>query len=233
MEKFVLKATKRSVTGKHVAKLRREGKLPGVLYGHHFETTPITMDLKETSTVLGKLSSSSIITIDLNGQEHAALVREKQRDYLRDTLLHVDFQVVSLTEKIRANVGIEFSGISPAVKDLNAILVAGIDEIEVECLPQDLPEKIIVDVSGLKNIGDSIYLHDIPIPQDVEFLTDPNELIVVASFVKEEVVEAVAPVEGVEGAEAEPEVIEKGKKEEEVEEGESKESKSVEGKPKA
>lgn len=226
MEKVVIKATKRAVTGKHVAALRREGKLPGVLYGHNINAVPITMDLKEASMILGKLSGSSIVTIDLDGQEHAALVREKQRDYLRSLLIHVDFQAVSLTEKLRTGVGIELIGTSPAVKDFNAIIVSGIEEVEVECLPQDLPEKIEVDISNLKAIGDSIYLRDIPVPQNVEFLTDPNELIAVAQFVKEEVVEEAVAQE-VEAAGTEPEVIEKGKKEEEGEEGESKEGKAA------
>jgi large subunit ribosomal protein L25 len=226
MEKVVIKATKRAVTGKHVATLRREGKLPGVLYGHNVSSVPITMDLKEASTILGKLSGSSLVTIDLDGQEHAVLVREKQRDYMKSLLIHVDFQAVSLTEKLRTDVGIELIGASPAVKDFNAMIVSGIEAVEVECLPQDLPEKIEVDISSLKEIGDSIYLRDIPVPQNVEFLTDPNELIAVAQFIKEEVVEE-AVVEEVEVAGTEPEVIEKGKKEEEGEEGESKEGKAA------
>ena len=226
MEKVVIKATKRAVTGKHVATLRREGKLPGVLYGHNVNSVPITMHLKEASMILGKLSGSSIVTIDLDGQEHAALVREKQRDYIRSVLIHVDFQAVSLTEKLRTGVGIELVGVSPAVKDFNAMIVSGIEEVEVECLPQDLPEKFEVDISNLKEIGDSIYLRDIPVPQNVEFLTDPNELIAVAQFIKEEVVEE-AVVEEVEAAGTEPEVIEKGKKEEEGEEGEGKEAKAA------
>jgi large subunit ribosomal protein L25 len=227
MEKVVIKATKRAVIGKHVATLRREGKLPGVLYGHNVSSVAITMDLKEASTILGKLSGSSIVTIDLDGQEHAALVREKQRDYIRSLLIHVDFQAVSLTEKLRTDVGIELIGVSPAVKDFNAMIVSGIEEVEVECLPQDLPEKIEVDISNLKAIGDSIYLRDIPVPQNVIFLTDPNELLAVAQFIKEEVVEAPAVVETAEVAGTEPEVIEKGKKEEEGEEGEGKEGKAA------
>jgi large subunit ribosomal protein L25 len=233
MDKVVIKATKRSVTGKHVATLRREGKLPGVIYGHEVSSLPITMDLKEASTIMGKLSGSSIVTIDMDGQEHATLVREKQWDYIRSSLLHVDFQVVSLTEKLRTEVSIELIGAAPAVKDFNALIVSGIDEVEVECLPQDLPQKIEVDISNLKNIGDSIYLRDIPVPQNVVFLSDPNELIAVAQFIKEEVVEEPVVVESAEAVAGEPEVIEKGKKEEETVEGESKEVKPAETKPKA
>ncbi len=225
MEKVVLKATKRDITGKHVAKLRRQGMLPGIMYGHNIDPTPIALDLKEATTILSKLTGSSLVTINLEGQEHATLVREKQRNYIRNEMIHVDFQVVSLTEKIRTGVSIILTGESPAVKDLNALVVAGIEEIEVECLPQDLPERFSVDISTLANIGDSIYLKDIPIPPSVTIITDPNELIAVISAVKEEVVEEIAPVESVEATSTEPEVIEKGKKEEEVPGEEGKENK--------
>jgi large subunit ribosomal protein L25 len=232
MEKVILNATKRTVTGKHVATLRRAGKLPGVVYGHNINPIPITMDLRDASNILSRLSGSSLVNVNIDGEEHAALVREKQRNYIRGSLLHVDFQVVSLTEKLRTDVSIDLVGTSQAVKELNALVVSGIDAVEVECLPQDLPERIVVDISKLEKIGDSIYLKDIPIPANVVFLTDPNELIAVITAIKEEVVEVVAPVEGTEALGTEPEVIEKGKKEEEIAEGEGKEAKPAEGKAK-
>ncbi len=232
MEKVVLNATKRTVTGKHVAILRREGKLPGVLYGHNVESIAITMDLRDATNILNKLSGSSLVNVNIDGKEHAALVREKQRNYIKGSLIHVDFQVVSLTEKLRTDVSINLVGTSPAVKELNALVVSGIDAVEVECFPQDLPERIVVDISKLVNIGDAIYLKDLPIPANVIFLTDPNELIAVITAIKEEVVEVVAPVEGAEVLGTEPEVIEKGKKEDELEEGETKEGKPTEGKAK-
>ncbi len=211
MEKVVLHATRRTVTGKKVGTLRRQGKLPGVIYGHHVETTPITLDLHSTTLALLRLTSSSLITIELDGQEFSTLVREKQRDYLANVLLHVDFQAVSLTEKIRANVAIVLSGISPAVKDFNGVVVTGLDEIEVESLPQHLPERIVVDISSLNRIGDGIFVRDLELPSEVEVLDDPDEsIVIITSQVAEE--EA-----GEAGEQAEPEVIEKGKKEEEVE----------------
>ena len=122
MEHIVLKATKRDVVGKQVGALRRQGKLPAVLYGHHIETTPILLDAYEGSQTLSYLTSSSLVTIDLDGKQFLAQVREKQRDYLKNRLLHVDFQVVSLTEKMRAKVGIELSGTAPAVKNFKAVI---------------------------------------------------------------------------------------------------------------
>lgn len=213
MEKLVIQASRRTVTGKQVGALRRAGKLPGVLYGAKFETTPIAMDLKEASTILGSASQSHIITIALDGAEHSTLVREKQKDYIRGTLQHIDFQVVSLTEKLRTKVSIEIVGLSPAVKNLSAVVIHELNEVEVECLPQDLVDKFTVDVSGLEALGDAIYVRDLDVPDNIVVLGDPDDVVVVITAgAEEEVVEEV--VEGV----AEPEVIERGKKEEEAEE---------------
>ena len=153
MEKAVLNATHRTVIGKHVGALRREGKLPAIIYGTHMEPTPITLDLREATKFFAPLTESSIVTISLDGEEHATLVREKQRDVIKRTLLHVDFQAVSLTEKLRTEVIIELTGTAPAVKDFNGVVVTGLDELEVECLPSDLPERIVVDISKSTESG--------------------------------------------------------------------------------
>jgi large subunit ribosomal protein L25 len=213
MKKSVIHATRRSVTGKQVGQLRRSGQLPGVMYGHHFESTAITMDLREASKILAGLTGSSLATIELDGIENAALVREKQRDFIKGTLKHIDFQVVSLTEKIRTKVSIVLTGLSPAVKDFNGVVVTGMDRLEVESLPQYLPERFVIDISRLAKIGDAIYVRDIPVTPEVEILDDPNETLVIVA--------APAAEEGVEGAAGvdEPDVIEKGKKEDEEEAG--------------
>ena len=212
MEKVVINASPRTVIGKKVGVLRREGKLPGVLYGHNFDTTPIVMDLRQASKVLHSVTGSSIVTIDLDGKEHAVIVREKQRNFIRGTFLHIDFQVISLTEKLRTNVSIELVGLSPAVKVFNALIVTGINVLDVECLPQYLPEKITVDISSLVKIGDSLFVRDLVLDSNITIFNHEDEQLVhvTAQKAEEEVVEAVAAVE-------EPEIIEKGKKEEEPE----------------
>ena len=216
MEKAVLKASKRDVIGKQVRALRRNGQLPAVLYGRHIDNPiSIVLDQREAARTLAKTSSSSLVTIDLDGTEYPALVREKQKDFIKNRLTHVDFLAISLTEKLTAFVGVELAGLSLAVKDFNAVLVTGLDEIEVECLPIDLPEKIVVDIGALAKVGDSIHVSNLVLPEKVKVLTSPTEMIVIATAAKvEEAVEVAAPVAGVE----EPEVIEKGKKEEEGEE---------------
>lgn len=216
MQKVVLKAEKRDVTGKQVGALRRTGKLPAVIYGRHVEPMAIVLDAHSAGLALAKLTSSSLVMIDLGGREYPSLVREKQRDFIKGNLTHVDFLAVDLTEKIRANVRVELTGLSAAVKDFNAVLVHGLESIEVECLPTELPERVTVDISALAQIGNGIYVRDVTLPGNIRVLSDSDEMIAVATAPKVEAVE-VAPVPEVVAAEpVEPELsVERGKKEEE------------------
>lgn len=212
MEKIVIQATPRKIVGKQVRALRRDGLLPAVLYGPHMQPIIISMDAHSTSRTLAHMTGSSLVTINLEGKEYPALVREKQRNFITNNLLHVDFQVVSMTETLRTKVGIILEGVAPVIAAFEAILINGLDELEVECLPQDLPERIVVDISKLEKIGDSIHVRDIHISDKVEILDDKDEMIVLATSTYEEAEE----VEITEGTE-EPEVIERGKKDEEDE----------------
>jgi large subunit ribosomal protein L25 len=211
MEKNVIEANKRSVIGKKVGVLRREGKLPGVIYGHNFESQPIIMDSKAATKVLNSVTSSSIITLVIDGKAHSALVRERQKDYIRNQFIHVDFQAVSQTETIRTKVGIVLVGVAPAVKDFNGVVVEGLDHVEVEALPKDLPEKLVIDISRLANLGDAIHVSDLVVSDGVTILDDPEEMLILITSPAAEEVEVVTT----EADQAEPEVIEKGKKEEE------------------
>jgi large subunit ribosomal protein L25 len=225
MEKVVLKATKRDIRGKQVKALRRSGRLPAVIYGRRTEPVKISMDAHEAGLVLSKVGSSSLITIEVDGTEYPALVRERQRDYIKNRLIHVDFMAVSLTEKLRAEVRIELAGVSLAVKDSDAVLVTGLHSLTVECLPADLPDHVTVDIGPLAKVGDSIHVRDISMGEKVQILDDPDEMIVNATYAKVEV-EAPVAAEGVvapEAEAAEPELsVERGKKEEEAAEGEEK-----------
>lgn len=211
MEKVVFKAQPRDVVGKQVKALRRAGRLPCVIYGRSVAPILVTLDSHEAGRVLPTVTSSQLVVVELAGKSHTALVREKQRQPVTGALLHVDFLEVSLTEKLRAKVQIEIVGDSPAVKNYNAVLVPALEEVEVEALPRDLPERITVDVSILAEVGQAIHVRDLQLPKAVEMLEDPDEMIIVVTGqAAEEVEEAV-----LEAAAGEPEVIEKGKKEEE------------------
>ena len=215
MEKFVLKATKRNVKGKQVKALRRAGELPAVIYGRHVDPVSISLDAHTAELVFAKLTSSTLVTIDVEGQEFAALVREKQRNFIKGNLTHIDFLAVDLTEKIRTKVRLTYTGISSAVKDYSAVLVHRKDALEVECLPADLPERITVDISPLKEIGNSIRIKEIALPANVAILDDEDEIIIIASAVKEEAAEGAAATPGAEVA-APAMSVERGKKEDEA-----------------
>jgi len=215
MNKVILETEHREVLGKKVKVLRREGKLPAVMFGHNLESTPIMLDMRSASKILGGVGSSTLVTLQLDGKEYPALVRERQYEVLHRILLHVDFQVVSLTETVRAEVAVILGDEeAPAVKNYGAMIIQGIESLEVEGLPQDLPERIIVDISTLEKIGDSILVKDLPIPESVIILADPETMVVVATALAEEAAPEEEVEEGVEEGAA-PEVV--GGEEEESE----------------
>ena len=214
MEKVIVQAEKRTVIGKQVKALRREGKLPAVIYGHGIDPISIVLDQREASKTMAKASLSTLVTIELEGKQYPTLVREKQLDFIRNSLIHVDFLAVSMTEKLTANVGVHVVGEAPAVREYSAVLVTGLSELEVECLASDLPESFTVDVSALAEIGSGIYVRDLAVPENVEILTDPDEMLVLATAMAAEEAEEVEEL--IEGEEDEgPEVIDKGKQEDE------------------
>jgi len=223
-DQIVLEAQKRTVTGKKVSNLRRQGLLPGIIYGrlkkNQIDPIPIQLDLHEASKKINLLTGSSLVTVDVDGEEYPVILREVQKDIIYGTLRHVDFMAVSLTEKLQTAVPIELIGQAPAEISMAAVVVTGISELEIECLPQDLPERIEVDATVLEDIDSVIYVRDLEIPENIEVLSDPNELVAGVTYVTIEEEEEEEEEEEAELAElleedVEPEVIEKGKKEEE------------------
>lgn len=208
MERVVFKANRRDVIGKQVRALRRQGLLPAVIYGHHVTPIAISLDAHDAGQRLPRVSSSQLITLDVEGQPHMVLVRERQRHPVTENLLHVDFLEVSMTERLRVTVPLQFVGEAPAVKLYSGIVLPSRETLEVECLPNDLPNSIEVNISGLNEIGDVLYVRDIQAPARVTLIDDVNEVVVSITSPASE-----AELEGEAGS-AEPEVIEKGKKEE-------------------
>ncbi|MBE0409939.1 MAG: 50S ribosomal protein L25 [Anaerolineales bacterium] len=216
MEEIVIKASQRHIIGKQVKSLRKEGKLPAVVYGRHIDPLPITLDYRDASRTLQGLSLSALIRLHVDGEDHFVLVRDKQRDILRGFLTHVDFQAVSMTEKVRAVVRIEFEGESPAVTEHGGILVSPMERLEVESLPGDLPEVIKVDVSVLKEVGDMVNVRDLDLPKGVTLSYDPEETVAVVTWPEAELVEE--EVEEALEEELEPELVERKREEEKEEE---------------
>ncbi|HDH09773.1 MAG TPA: 50S ribosomal protein L25 [Chloroflexi bacterium] len=215
MERIELKVEKRTLLGKKVKRLRRQGLIPAIIYGHETEPIPVQIEERELTRVLAQAGPNRLITLRLDGRPRLALAREIQRDVITDKLLHVDFYTVVMTEKLSAEVPLILVGESPAVERREGVLQHGIDTVEVECLPGDLIHSIEVDLSELKELGQAIYVKDLKVPPSVEILTDGEEMVVKVVPIVEEVEEeevAVAP--------GEVEVVTKRKEEEFEEEKE-------------
>ncbi len=221
-DQVIIEANKRTVKGKKVGVLRREGILPGIIYGRrgkkNLEPIPIQLDRHEASKIINTLTGSSLVTLDVDGQEYPAILREAQKDVIYGTLLHVDFLAVSLTEKLSTAVPIELIGQAPAEISMAAVVVTGVSELEIECLPQDMPERIEVDATVLVDIDSAIYVRDLDIGDNIDVLTDPDELVAAVTYVtieEEEEEEEEDELAELLDEDMEPEVIEKGKKEDE------------------
>jgi len=215
MEKPKLVATKRAVTGKQVGQLRRAGKLPAVMYGKGVEPIALEMDAREASRVIRRVHGAQLLEVMVDGQTHNVLLQDLQRDSLKGHFLHADFYVVDMTQPIRVRLPIRLVGVSHAVNSLSGVLVHGITEVAVECLPADLIVAVELDMDPLKEIGDALYVRDLYLPRAIKVLSDPDELVARVTYQAKE--EDLSTPVGV--VTAEVEVIEKGKIEEEGEEG--------------
>ena len=200
----------RQVVGKKVAQLRRDGVLPGVVFGGHKDSAPVQTDLRSFERSYRHWGNTTLLALEgLDGDAIPALIHGVARDTMTGRLLHVDFQRVSLTEKTHAEVPLRFVHESPAVKTLGAVLIHARDRVTVEAFPQDIPHAIDVDLSPLVEIDDALYVRDLVVDKTiVEIIDDADELVVkaVPVHIEEEPTPAVAaPVEGevpAEGAEA-------------------------------
>jgi large subunit ribosomal protein L25 len=220
MEKRKLKVKLRDRTGKeYVKKLRKNGVLPAVLYGPHLKKSlPLEVDIKELHSFLSQSDKAKIITLEITDQktdkQHNVIIKDSQWDLIKGDLQHLDFYAVTRGETVTTTVPISFVGKSQGEK-IGGIVEHLVRELEIECLPKDLPSVIEVDITPL-GLGDSLSVEDIKVPSGIKVLTHPQELVVsVVSPVREEV-----KVEEKEAAE-EVEVVGKEKEIEEAEEEET------------
>lgn len=218
MESIAITATKREVVGKPVEKLRKAGKLPAVLYGHNVKGAQLELNEREFAKVFKQAGESTLVNLTVDGKSQPVLIQEVQRHYLRGNPIHVDFYAVNMSEKLKATVQLHFTGESLAVKSLGGTLVKNLSEVEVECLPGDLPHTFEIDISILNTFEDTIHVRDIQVSDKVKILANPDEVVtnVVPPRTEEElkalgeapVVEDVTKVEGVVKPEATAEAAE-------------------------
>mgnify|MGYP000288226014 CR=1 FL=1 len=216
MERFQLEAEARKKTGKGVArKIRREGKIPGVVYGRERSPQPLIVDPLKLK---GKLDANAIVDLTIKSSEsedttETVMIKDYQRHVIKNELLHVDFHHISMDETITVTIPIETVGKAYGVQE-GGVLQQLMREVEIECLPTDIPESFELDITDL-DVGDSLQVSDLNVGEKIELVSSLEDVIVTvvtpSEEITEEVEEELLDVEGLE-----PEVI--GEETEEVEE---------------
>lgn len=210
-EEIQLQVKPREVVGKQVKQLRRDGWIPLAIYGAHVEARNMQAEERALRAVLSKAGTNRLIRLDVgDGLKHVVRARDIQREPITGKYWHVDFQEISLTEKMVIDIPIVLMGTPPVVSRNEGLLIHGVEQVSVRVLPTDLIPSIEADVSVLANLNDTLHVSDLKVSDKIEILTSPEEMIAKVIPVKEEVIAAEAPV-----ATAEVEVVGKGKKEEE------------------
>ncbi len=204
MKREKLKVEKRKVLGKQVKKLRREGILPANIYGKNMKSTSVQVPLKEFSAVFKEAGETGLVDVELDSKLIPVLIHNVHSDF-RGNVLHADFFQVNLKEKVKSTVPIEVVGEPKAVTDKIGILMNILDEVEVEALPEELPEHIEINVENLANIDDQVTVADLKVPAGVTVLSDPNQVVskIGELVTKEAAEEAAAEAAAAEAAKAE------------------------------
>jgi len=185
----------REILGKKVNSLRRQGLIPAEFYGHGFPNKHLVVKQADFNKVFKEAGENMVITLVSGKEKLPALIYDIDKDYLSGEVSHVDFYGVRMDEEIKAAVPIEFTGESPAVKDKGGVLNKSLNEIEVEALPANLPQSFTVDLSGLVDLDQSIYVKDITVPKNVKILVQPETVVISVTPPREEEVAPAVPVD--------------------------------------
>ncbi len=204
MKHVQLEIQSRKIVGNQAKKLRRVGILPAVMYGKGKPSRPIQVDKKSFTIAYKQAGRTNVVDLRLENEIIPAIIHDIDVDPVTGQSRHVDFLIVNLKEKVKATVPIKYVGIAKGVKELGAVLTTNYDELEIEALPDDIPDFIEIDVSELAEIHDSISVADLPKNDKYEILHDPEEILVSlvegASGVEENTV-PVQDLSSIEGAE--------------------------------
>jgi len=216
---LVIKAEKRTELGKNASgRLRRQGFVPAILYGESIANVPLILKKKDIIEILkSETGENTIFKVAFDSEERDVMIKEVQINPITDELTHVDLIQISMDKPVRVSVPVELVGEPVGVKTEGGIVDFLLRELEIECLPREIPESIKVDISHL-HVHQSFKVQNLQLPAGIKILHEPNAAIVVISSVAEEAAPATTE-EVIEGAEMkEPEVIKKERKKEEEEE---------------
>ena len=222
MADFKIEAQQRTIVGKKVKRLRWDGLVPATIYGPKIDPVNVQIPYRPLEVALMHAGGTNLIDITVDGTNHVVLARDVQRDVIKGTILHADFVAIDMKSKITADIPVNLVGESPIVEAREGILLTGTNTVTIETMPDKLMNQIDVDLSVLKEIGDTITVADLVFDDDVISLNDPEEMIArvsQSSAARAELLEAIEEGEedGLETS-AEPEVISRGKEDEEDEE---------------
>lgn len=175
-----LQAEHRTITGKAVRHLRREGILPANLTGHHMEPLAIQVKTLDVTRMLKGHGRTTVIRLSISpeAEPRTVMIGHVQRDPVSAAIEHIDFLLIAMTEKMHARIALRTIGAAPAVTSNVGVLLQLVSQIEVEALPDDLPQSIDVDISGLKNVDDTLYVRDLNVSSLVTLHGDPDEPII-------------------------------------------------------
>jgi len=197
MQREKVQVQKRSVVGKKVSKLRKEGLIPANIYGKDFTSTAIQLPVKEFTVLYKKVRETGLVDVEIDGTTLPTLIHNVHIDPRTQQVIHADFYKVNLREKITAHIPISIIGEAPAVTEKKGTLLQLLQELEVEALPTDLPERIEVNIEKLAEVDDQILVSDLSIPASVTVLTEAEQAVVrIGELAPEEPVEEEAPAEG-------------------------------------
>jgi len=190
---------------------RKSGKVPAQLYGKTIAPISVFLNKESFESTAKRLTESMIIDLNLNGEKYPSLIKEIQKEYLSGEVLHIDFSLIGQGQKIHVKVPLHLVGTAKGVRE-GGILEHAIHDIEVECQPDDLPEKIEIDISDLE-ANHALHLRDISVPEGLKLLTNPETVIAIIKFARAEVEAAAPEAEAVEGAVASEQVATEGETE--------------------
>lgn len=172
-----LKATIRKEVGKKADKLRKENLIPAVMYGNKIAAENITVNYNDFKKVYDKAGESALIELEVEGKKLNVLIHDTQLAPMSGKISHIDFFQVNMKEEVETEIPLEFVGEAPAVKALGGVLIKNMDEISVKCLPADLPEKYVIDISTLATFDDVISVKDLKVSDKIEILLDGETVI--------------------------------------------------------
>lgn len=178
---ITLKVEVRNIVGKKVAKFRKENKIPAVMYGNKVASQNLWINDLDFSRAFNKAGESALVELEIGKEKHNVLIHELQHDHRSGKVSHVDFFRVNMKEEVETEIPLEFMGESEAVKAHGGVLIKNMDAVLVKCLPADLPEKFVVDLSKLATFEDHITVADLKTSDKVEIMLEDETVIAVVA----------------------------------------------------